>query len=230
MLGTIVNCITVLIGGSIGLLLRRGLPERLGDTVMKGLALCVLYIGISGALEGQNVLIAILSIALGGLIGALLKIEDRIEWLGDKLEKKFAGKGGAGQFAHGFVSASLLFCVGSMTIVGALQSGLNGNHETLFAKSLIDGIAAIVLAASFGTGVLASAVFVLAYQGGITLLSSAVAPFLSEQVIAEMTCVGSLLIIGIALKMLDIVKLKLADYIPAIFLPILFCPLFSLFG
>lgn len=230
MLGTIVNCITVLVGGSIGLLLRRGLPERLSDTIMKGLALCVLYIGVSGALEGQNVLIAILSIALGGLIGALLKIEDRIERLGNRLEQRFSGQGGAGQFAHGFVSASLLFCVGSMTIVGALQSGLSGNHETLFAKSLIDGIAAVVLAASFGPGVLASAAFVLIYQGGITLLSGLAAPFLSETVIAEMTCVGSLLIIGIALKMLDIVQLKLADYIPAIFLPILFCPLFSLFG
>lgn len=230
MLGTIVNCITVLVGGSIGLLLRRGLPERLSDTIMKGLALCVLYIGISGALEGQNVLIAILSIALGGLIGALLKIEDRIERLGNRLEQRFSGQGGAGQFAHGFVSASLLFCVGSMTIVGALQSGLSGNHETLFAKSLIDGIAAVVLAASFGPGVLASAAFVLIYQGGITLLSGLAAPFLSEAVIAEMTCVGSLLIIGIALKMLDIVRLKLADYIPAIFLPILFCPLFGLFG
>ncbi len=230
MLGTIVNCITVLVGGSIGLLLRRGLPERLSDTIMKGLALCVLYIGVSGALEGQNVLIAILSIALGGLIGALLKIEDRIERLGNRLEQRFSGQGGAGQFAHGFVSASLLFCVGSMTIVGALQSGLSGNHETLFAKSLIDGIAAVVLAASFGPGVLASAAFVLIYQGGITLLSGLAAPFLSEAVIAEMTCVGSLLIIGIALKMLDIVQLKLADYIPAIFLPILFCPLFSLFG
>lgn len=226
MLGTIVNCIAVIIGGTVGIIIKKGIPERVGNSIMHALALCVMYIGISGALEGQNVLIAILSLAIGALIGEAIDLDKYLNRLANGLENKMKGRGGSEDdnlIAKGFVSASLLFCVGAMTVVGSLQSGLTGNHETLFAKSLIDGIAAMVLSSTMGVGVLLSSLFVLVYQGAITLCAGLLEPVLTEAVVNEMTCVGSLLIIGIALNMLGITKLKLMNYIPAIFLPILIC-------
>ncbi len=218
MLGAIVNCVAVILGSTLGLLLKKGLPERISTAIIQGLALCVMYIGISGALEGQNVLVVILSMAIGTLIGEGLDLDRRLEKLGNRLEKA-AGKSD-GSIARGFVAASLLFCVGAMTIVGSLQSGLTGNHETIFAKSLIDGIAAIVLASTMGIGVMLSALFVLAYQGAITLCAGFLAPLLTETIIAEMTCVGSLLIIGLSLNMLKITKLRVMNYVPAVIMPI----------
>lgn len=223
MLGTIVNVIAVLIGGTVGLLLKKGLPERISDTIMGGVALIVLYIGIDGTLQGQETLVAILSIVIGGALGAWIDIDRGLNWLGDYAQKKLASKQEGSTFAEGFVSASLLFCVGAMAVVGALQSGLSGNHEVQFAKALIDGVTAIVFASTLGAGVLLSAAAVLVYQGGITLLAGLLAPVLSDAVVAEMSCVGSLLIIGISLNMLGLTKLKLANYLPAIFLPILLC-------
>ena len=224
MLGTIVNVIAVLIGGTVGLLLKKGLPERISDTIMGGVALIVLYIGIDGTLQGQETLVAILSIVIGGALGAWIDIDRGLNWLGDFAQRKLAANSGEGStFAEGFVSASLLFCVGAMAVVGALQSGLSGNHEVQFAKALIDGVTAIVFASTLGAGVLLSAAAVLVYQGGITLLAGLLAPVLSDAVVAEMSCVGSLLIIGISLNMLGLTKLKLANYLPAIFLPILLC-------
>ncbi|MCC8022797.1 MAG: DUF554 domain-containing protein [Clostridiales bacterium] len=224
MLGTLVNVAAVIVGGGIGLLLKKGLNERLSDLVMKGLALCVMYVGISGALEGENTLIAILSIAVGALIGGLPDLDKYLNRLGEKLEQRFKKEGDdSSAFAQGFVAASLLFCVGAMSIVGSLQSGLTGDHTTIFTKSLLDFIAAIVLASSLGAGVLLSGAFVLVYQGGITLLAGTLSPLLSESTVNEMTCVGSLLIIGLALNMLGVTNLKLMNYVPAIFMPILLC-------
>ena len=220
MLGTIVNCVAVIVGSLIGLVLKKGIPDRISSVIMQGLGLCVMYIGISGALEGQNVLIAILSIALGALIGELLDLDAGINRLGKALENKVSDGKGDGAVARGFVSASLLFCVGAMSIVGSLQGGLTGNHETIFAKSLIDGIAAIVLASTMGIGVIFSAAFVLVYQGSIALGAGFVQTILTDAIIAEMTCVGSLLIIGLSLNMLNITKLKVMNYVPAIFMPI----------
>lgn len=224
LLGTLVNVAAVIVGGGIGLLLKKGLNERLSDLVMKGLALCVMYVGISGALEGENTLIAILSIAVGALIGGLPDLDKYLNRLGEKLEQRFKKEGDdSSAFAQGFVAASLLFCVGAMSIVGSLQSGLTGDHTTIFTKSLLDFIAAIVLASSLGAGVLLSGAFVLVYQGGITLLAGTLSPLLSESTVNEMTCVGSLLIIGLALNMLGVTNLKLMNYVPAIFMPILLC-------
>lgn len=220
MLGTIVNCITVILGSLIGLLFKKGISQRVSAAVMQGLGLCVMYIGISGALEGQNVLIAIISVAVGALLGELLELDGRLEKLGKTLENKVAQGKGDGSLAKGFVTASLLFCVGAMSVVGSLQGGLTGNHETIFAKSVIDGIAAIVLSSTMGIGVMFSAVFILVYQGGIALCAGLLEGILTESVIAEMTCVGSLLIIGLSLNMLNITKLKVMNYIPAIFMPI----------
>lgn len=237
--GTIVNALAVLAGSAVGLSLKwllgrfstrlphnsTALGERLQTIVMQGLALCTLYIGISGSLKGQNTLIAILSIALGALIGELLDLDKAIHRFGDWIQEKMSrfAKDGTSSVSEGFVTASLLFCVGAMTIVGALDSGLTGNHATLYAKSMLDGISSIVFSVSLGFGVALSSVFVLVYQGSITLLASFLQPLLSDAVIAEMTCVGSLLIIAISLNMLKLTNIKVMNLLPAIFLPILLC-------
>ena len=224
MLGTIVNTIAVIIGAGIGMFLKKGIPEKLADTMMKGLGLCTLFLGISGSLDGQNSLILIISIVAGALIGEGIDLDVKLNQLGQWLENKFKSKDGSKvSIAEGFVSASLLFCVGAMTIVGSLQSGLQGNHEMLFNKSMLDFVAAIIFASTMGVGVMLSAAFVLVYQGAITLLAQWVAPVLSDVVIAEMNCVGSVIIIGIALNLLGITKLKVMNYVPAIFIPILLC-------
>lgn len=226
MLGTIVNAAAILAGGCLGLLLKKGLPERISSTIMGGVGLAVVYIGISGALEGQNTLVAVLSIVVGAALGSWIDIDRGLNRLGDRAQAAFSKNSKGGSFAEGFVSATLLFCVGAMAVVGSLQSGLAGDHSTLFAKSLLDGISSMVFASTLGAGVLLSAVAVFVYQGSITLLAQVVAPVLSDAVVAEMTCVGSLLIIGIGLNMLGVTKLKLANYLPAIFLPILFLLVF----
>lgn len=223
MLGPVVNAVAIVICGLIGVSLKKGIPERIGNTIMNGLALCVLYIGISGALEGENILIAILSITIGAVIGELMELDKKINNLGEWLESKIKRKNGSVSISQGFVTSSLLFCVGAMSVVGSLQSGLTGNNETLFAKSLIDGIASLVLASSLGVGVIFSGGVVLLYQGSITLLATAISPYLTTSVINEITCVGSLLIIGLAFNMLKITNLKIMNYLPAIFLPILLC-------
>ena len=222
-MGAIVNCLAIILGGSVGLFLKKGIPEKIGNTVVNGVALCVMLIGISGALEGKNTLITIVSIAIGAVIGELIDIDALINRAAKGIEDKLNRKGGNVRFAKGFVTATLLFCVGAMAIVGSLDSGLTGDNTTLYTKSLLDGITAIIFAANFGVGVLASSVPILIYQGGITLLASLVAPLLSDVIIAEITCVGSLLIIALSLNMLKITEIKVANYIPAIFIPIILC-------
>lgn len=221
--GAVVNALAVFVVSAVGLLLKKGLPERMGDSVMKALSLCVIYIGISGAFEGENVLIAIISMAVGTVIGELLNLNARIEGLGQLLQNRFQSKDSQVSVAEGFVTSSLLFCTGAMTIVGSLQSGLSLDHSTLFAKSLIDGIAAVVLASSLGFGVLFAGVLCLVYEGGLAVCAQFIAPFLTTSVINEMTCVGSLLIMGVAINMLFKNKICVMNSIPAVFLPILLC-------
>ncbi len=219
MLGTIVNTLAVAAGGAIGLLLKKGIPQKVTDAVMQGLALCVIFMGVSGALEGSKTLAMIVAMALGAVLGTLLDLDGRLNKLGDAIENKMA-PGGQGRIATGFVTASLLYCVGAMAIVGSLQSGLTGDHSMLYTKSMLDFISSIVLCASLGVGVILSAVTLFVYQGVITLLAQALAPVLTDGVIAEMTCVGSLLIIGMGLNMLGVTKIKIMNYVPAIFIVI----------
>ena len=238
--GTIINALAVLAGSMAGLLLKwlaahfssrlpagsAALGQRLQSIIMNGVALCVLYIGISGALKGNNTLVAILSMVAGAITGELLDLDRRMSSLGDWVQKKTARlvqSGDGATVSEGFVTASLLFCVGAMAIVGALENGLTGNYETLQAKSLLDGISAIVFASSLGIGVAFSAAALFLYQGSISLLASVLSPFLQDAVIAEMTCVGSLLIVALALNMLNLTKIKVMNLVPAIFLPILLC-------
>ena len=229
--GSIVNALAVIGGSSIGLILHRvlgiaqkGTGERaagLSDAIMKGLGLCVLVIGFRGAVQTENVLIVIVSMVLGAIIGHLCDLDGLVNRLGLWIEKMTRGK--FGDVADGFVNASLLFCVGAMTVVGALNSGLSGDHTMQYAKSLLDLTASIIFASSMGFGVLLAAIPVLVLQGGITLLATWIEPLLTERVIAEMTAVGSLLIIGLAFNLLGRAKLKVMNYLPAIFLPILLC-------
>ena len=238
--GTLVNTLAVLAGSVVGLLLTwlagrfsQVLPagsvrlgERLQTIIMQGVALCVLYLGVSGSLQGQNSLIAILSMVLGAILGELLDLDRRMQALGEWVQKKterLALGGGKTSISEGFVTASLLFCVGAMAIVGALQDGLTGDHSTLFAKSLLDGISSVVFAASLGVGVVFSAAAILIYQGLIAVAASFLSPLLGDAVIAEMTCVGSLLIVALSLNMLNLTKIKVMNLVPAIFLPILLC-------
>ena len=238
--GTLVNAAAILVGSLLGMLLTwlaghfstllpagsTLLAERLKTIIMQGVALCVMYLGISGCLEGNNSLIAILSMVIGALIGELLDLDKRMRSLGDWVQKRtehLVTNGGQASISEGFVTASLLFCVGAMAIVGALQDGLTGDHSTLFAKSLLDGISSIVFGASLGLGVAFSAVAILLYQGSISLMASFLQPYLGDAVIAEMTCVGSLLIVALSLNMLGLTKIKVMNLVPAIFLPILLC-------
>ena len=234
MIGTLINVAAVILGSAVGLLFRRGMKKEVSDTVMQGLSLCVILIGIKGALQTGNLLLVILSMVVGGVIGSLMDIERRMNNLGAYAERKLAGgaEAGAGghEFAKGFVTASLVFCVGAMAVVGALDSGIRGDHSTLIAKSALDGVASIVFAGSMGAGVMLAAVPVLIYQGAIALLGTAVAPLLSDGVVLEMSAVGGLLIVGIGINMLLKKDIHIANLLPAVFVPFLYFPLMRLFG
>lgn len=230
MVGTLINTVAILVGTALGLLLRKGIPERLRETVVQGQGLCVILIGLSGALKTGDTLCMIICMVAGALIGAAINIEKRLNDLGTFLERKVTrGQGETGSVAKGFVSASLLFCVGAMAIVGAMDSGLRGDHSTLIAKSALDGISAIFFASSLGIGVGLSAFAVLIYQGAIALLAMWIEPLLTETVITEMSAVGGLLIVGIGLNMIYDKHIPVGNLLPAIFLPMLYIPLTGLF-
>lgn len=223
MLGVIVNVLTVLIGSSIGLLFKKGIPERVSKAAMIGLGACTLYIGISGSLCGENPLILIASVVLGAIVGTLLNIDGGINKLAGAVEKKFKKDGKDVSIAEGLVSATLLFCVGSMTVTGSIQAGVTGDNTVLITKATLDLVSSMMLASSLGIGVMFAAVSVFAIQGGLVLLADLVAPLLSEGAVNEMTCAGSILIIMIGLNLMGITKIKVADFLPAIVLaPIIY--------
>ena len=223
--GAFVNFILVIIGSSIGMLLRRGIPEKVQKTLVSAVALCVLYIGITGLFEENiNVLIVIISMALGAIVGQLIDLDRLVNLLAQKIEAKVKKDNGkSGKIAEGFVSATLLFCVGAMTVVGSIDSGVSGDNTTLYSKSVIDCISSAVLTSSLGFVVMLSSLGVIAIEGGLTLLAHVVQPILTTEVVAHISVIGSLLIIAIALNMLEITKIKVMNIIPAVFLPILLC-------
>ena len=220
--GAVVNFFTVIAGTLIGMLFKKGIPERVKATLMNGMALCVLYIGITGLFEdGTNILIIIASFAIGAVVGELADFDGIVNRLGTGLEKSL-GKGDT-KIADGFVTATLLFCVGAMTVVGSIDSGISGDNSTLYSKSIIDGVSSVALTSSLGIGVMLSAIPVLVIEGGLTLLASVVSPILTEAAVAHMSVIGSLLIIAIALNMLGLTKIKVMNYLPSVFLPLIFC-------
>ena len=223
MLGVFVNVITVLVGSLIGLLFKKGIPERVSKAAMIGLGACTLYIGISGSLCGENVLILIGSVVLGAICGTLLDIDGVINRLAQKVENKFKKEGNKVSVAEGLVTSTLLFCVGSMTVTGSIQAGLTGDNTVLITKATLDLVSSMMLASSLGIGVLLSAGTVLVIQGGLVLLAGLISPFMSAGAINEMTCAGSLLIVMIGTNLMGITKIKVADYLPAIlFAPIIY--------
>ena len=227
MLGTIVNALAIVAGSLIGLVFRGGIPEKYSRTVMQAMGLVVILIGLQGAIRTDAILVVIVSLGLGSLLGELMRIEDRLNQIGGFLEQRFSKSGGS--FAKGFVSASLIFCVGAMAIVGALESGLAGNHQTLFAKSTIDGIASVVFASTLGVGVMFSAISVFIYQGLITVTAAYVKPFLLPEVVSQMSAVGGLLIVAIGINVLEIKQLRLGNMLPAIFMPLAYSVVRQLF-
>ena len=223
MSGVAVNVITVIIGSLLGMLFKKGIPERINNAVMTGLGACVAYIGITGSLNGENVLILIASIVLGAITGALLGIDNGVNTLGKKVEARFNKNGSSVSIAQGFVTATLLFCIGSMTVTGSIEAGITGDNSILITKATIDLVSSMMLASSLGVGVLLASVSVLVIQGGLVLLSGLIAPFLSAGAINEMTCAGSLLIVMLGINMMGITKIKVADYLPAIiYAPIIY--------
>ncbi|MBE5779038.1 MAG: DUF554 domain-containing protein [Clostridiales bacterium] len=228
MIGTLINCAAIVAGSLLGMLFRKGMNKRISDTVMQGVGLCVMLIGLKGALETKNTLLMILSIVIGGVAGSLIDIDEKMNRLGAFAQRKLSREGEDNTFAQGFVTASLVYCVGAMAVVGALDSGIRGDHSTLIAKAALDGITAIVFASSLGIGVMLSAVPVLIYQGAIALLGTAIAPLLSDIVVLEMSAVGGLLIVGIGVNMLLNEKIKVANLLPAILIPFIYYPLYNL--
>lgn len=233
MLGVIVNVITVIFGSCIGLLFKKGIPEKVSSAAMTGLGACTLYIGISGSLCGENVLILIASVVLGAIVGTLLNIDGAINAFAGKIEARFRKPGENVSLAEGLVSATLLFCVGSMTVTGSIQAGLTGDNSVLITKAMLDLVSSMMLASSLGAGVLLSSVSVLVIQGGLVLLAGLLSPLMSTGAVNEMTCAGSLLIIMIGTNLMGITKIKVADFLPAIvFAPVIYnlLPLFEKLG
>lgn len=227
-MGVIINVIAIVIGTMIGLFLKRGMSEKMSSHIMQGLALIIFIIGLKGALVDQDMILLIVSISLGGYLGEMMQLEENIrkfaEWVQDKLSKE----GSQNQLAEGFVSAVLIFCVGAMAVMGSLEAGLRNNHGILITKALIDGFASIILTTTKGAGVMLSALAILLYEGGMMVLAQFVAPYLSESIVYAMSAVGSLLLVALGLNLLELTKIKVMNFLPAMFLPIVLIPLFSL--
>ena len=226
-LGTLVNAAAILLGTAAGVIIKTGLPQRFKDTVLQGIGLSILFVGISGALQGilrpstsgfDRIFLmeTIVFLVVGAVLGELAKIEQRLEHAGEAIQKRFSGDT---RVSEGFVTATLIFCVGAMAIVGSLEDGLSGNRTTLYAKAVLDGVISLVLASTLGAGVGLSALSVLLYQGTITLLASSLRPLLTPDVIAQMSIAGSVLIAAIGFNMLRMPKIRVGNLLPAIFLP-----------
>lgn len=225
-MGVIVNAVVVLICGTIGVGLKAGIPERFNERIMQGIGLCVIVLGIVGVITVQHPIVMILSVLLGAIVGEALNLEERLEIGVLKIERKIQHHKHSSHLSEGFIAATMIFCVGSMAIVGSLESGLLNNHSTLYAKSFLDGIVSVLLGSSLGAGVILSSIPVFVYQGSIILLANILAPYLGEAVINEVVVVGSVLLIGLGLNMLDITELKIMNYVPAMIFPIVIMQFF----
>ena len=231
LLGVLVNVATVIIGSTIGLIFKKGISEKYTDAVMKGIGLCTLMIGVQGLLKGENQLVAIISMVLGAIVGTALDIDGKLNGAGDLLSKKLKkGDGDKVSITQGFVTASLLFCVGAMTIIGSLDSGLKGDHTTIFTKSILDLFSSCMLSASLGIGVIFAAIFVFIFQGGLVLAAGLLEPLLSDSAVAEITCAGSLMILALGFNLTGISKFKVANYFPALVFAPFVSYLFEILG
>lgn len=227
MLGTIVNSLAILCGALLGILFRNGLKEEYKQIVLHGVSLAVLFIGAAGTIgkmidSASHPILFIISLIIGGLLGQWWNIELRLENLGNLIQSKMQKGNKEGNLSQGFVSASLLFCIGTMAIMGSLESGLQGVHKTLFAKSILDGVTSVILSSTLGIGVALSSFSVFIYQGIITLLAQWIEPYMTIDMIREISIVGGILIFAIGLNMLEIKKIKVGNLLPAIFIPVIY--------
>ena len=214
--GTLLNLLTVLAGGLVGLVLGDRLPARLRENVVAGVGLFVLAMGVKFAIDTASLLYLLGAIVIGGVIGSLLGIERRLNAFGESIQRRVAAPGATSTVAEGFVTASIVFCVGPLTFLGAIRNGLTGDGSLLLIKSVLDGFTAIAFAATLGWGVLLSLVVILVYQGGLAAGASLFAGLLSDAQLREMSAVGGLLIVGVGLKLLRVRDVQVADYVPAI--------------
>jgi len=220
MIGVLVNVYAIVIGGLIGLVLHIGLPLGVKRVVMQGIGLAVIVIGLSYALLTEEILLLVLSLVIGGTIGALIQIEAKLDRFGERIEQKFQSEEGG--FAKGFVLATLVYCVGSMAILGSIEAGVNQDYTLLYVKAILDGVSAIVFTATLGYGVIFSSIPVLLYQGFIVFIGIQVEPLLTEELIREMGAVGGVIIMGIGFNMLEIKHIHVGDLLPGVFLPIIY--------
>lgn len=227
--GVFVNTLTVILGSVIGLLFKKKIPEKLTGAIMNVIGLCTIAIGVGGIIKGENQLVMIISLVLGTAVGTLIDIDGKLTKLGDKMQNKHKKNDGS-SFSQGFVTASLLFCIGAMTVVGSMNAGISGDNQMLYTKSVLDLISSLMLSASLGIGVLCSAVFVFIFQGALVALSMVLGSFLNDFAIAELVCAGSVMIFALGLNLLKVTKLKVANFLPSlIFVPFV-CMLTELLG
>lgn len=230
MIAVFVNMAAVILGSTLGILFRSKIKQQYISAIITALGLVTGVMGVMSAIATENLLCMIICMALGTVFGELLRIDDRVEGAGDFIKNKLMrGRAKNSRFTEGFVTACILFCVGSMTIMGSFEAGINGNYSVIYAKSTLDFISSTAFGAAMGIGVTFSAVFILVFQGGLTLLAGALAPLLSAEVVTEMSAVGGVIIVGMAVNMLELSekKIKAANMLPAVFLPIAFVPLYS---
>jgi uncharacterized membrane protein YqgA involved in biofilm formation len=225
--GTVVNVVAIFLGCSAGFILKSKFPEKIEKIIMQALGLASLLIGMQMAIKADNILLVIFSLVIGGVIGEIIDIEAGLERFGERIKRKFKSNNTSERFVEGFLTASLLYCVGSMAIMGAIKEGLSGDPDILYAKSLLDGVTSIAFTAAMGIGVLFSAIPVFLYQGGITLLARNIKDFLSPEIINEMTAVGGILIWGIGFGLLGIKKIKVGNLLPAILVAAFLAAIFS---
>lgn len=216
MFAVIVNTLAIVAGSLIGLLFRKGIPKRLSDMLMEGLGLCTIVIGIQGAIQEKNILVLIISTVIGVAIGTAMDWDGHVNRFAERVTGRFAGKGEGAKIANAFVTSCLIMNVGAMVIVGSLDAGLRGNFDMLYTKSTLDFCSAIMMTAAMGIGVMGSAAFTLIFQGAIVLLAQYIAPFMSDALIQEISCTGCLLILAIGLNMINVAKIKVLDYLPAL--------------
>lgn len=228
MIATIINALAVLVGGVIGLLFRNRISSKIETIIFDATGIITLVVGVANTLALQRPLFFALSLTIGGITGYLLKIEHGIYNVGEKLKQLFVKKSSttSQQFAHGFLTASLLFCVGPLSIIGSLQAGLDQNFQVLLTKSVLDGSVSILLAASLGSGVLLALATILLYQGGITLFATTIAPFFDDLIASELNAVGGALLIMIAINLLKLKKIETGNYLPALLIIVLLTALF----
>ena len=233
-LGTLVNMAAILIGSGLGLLLKNGIPKRLQTTISSAVSLCLIFVGITGAIKGlmnvsgttfetKDTLVVVICMAVGAAIGEWLDLEQKMENLGDWVKSKLPRGVSTSNFTEAFVSTSLVFCIGAMAIVGSIEDSLNHDYTILFTKAVMDGVLSIVFAASMGIGVAFSMFPIGIYQGGITLLAGLVKPYLTDLMIGRLSCIGSILIFALGLNLTIGTKIKIANLLPAVFLPVIVC-------